>query len=202
MDLFWPAADPESARRSLHQTIYVIRKTLRTQPYSAQYVMYENDCYSINPDVGMWCDVDEFEASITAGRCAEREERLSEAVDVYDRAVTLYQGDYLEDQPYEEWAVLERERLRLLYLDGSNRLADLRLARGEVDVALALTEGVLRREPCDEVAHRRALRCHAAVGNRAQVVRQYRAYTEVMRDILGLHPSQETAALYNSLVTS
>lgn len=110
-------------------------------------------------------------------------------------------GDYLEDQPYEDWASAERDRLRLLYLEASNHLAELRLAHGDIDVALELTEGVLRFEPCDEVAHRRALRCHAATGNRALVVRHFRRYTDALRECLDLGPSAETEHLYHSLVT-
>ncbi len=196
MALFWPDVDPEQARRNLHQTIYVIRKVMRFQRSSPDYVIYQNDSYLINPQVRLWCDAEQFEAQVTAGRHAERLQRADDAI-AGCRALRrrLPGGPALR-------ATAERDRLRLLHLDSVNHLAELRFARGEVDVALELTEGVLRREPCDEVAHRRALRCHAATGNRALVVRHFRRYAETMRDLLGLPPSPETNDLYTSLVKS
>lgn len=200
IDLFWQDADPQQARRNLNQTIYIIRKATRTHRDSPEYVLYQNDCYAINAHLGLWCDVDQFESRIGSGRSAERQKETTHAIAAYEQAIALYSGDYLEDQLYADWAAAERDRLRLLYLDGLNHLADLRLAHHEVEAALELTESVLRREPCDEVALRRALRCHALAGNRALVVQRYHRYIEDLQHNLGLPPSPETDDLYNSLV--
>lgn len=200
IDIFWQDADPQQARRNLNQTIYVIRKATRTHRDSSEYVLYQNDCYAINAHLGLWCDVDQFESRIGSGRSAERQNETTHAIAAYEQATALYSGDYLEDQPYADWAAAERDRLRLLYLDGLNHLADLRLAHHEVEAALELTESVLRREPCDEVALRRALRCHALAGNRALVAQRYHRYIQDVQHELGLPPSPETDDLYNSLV--
>ncbi len=36
---------------------------------------------------------------------------MAEAVAEYEKAADLYRGDYLTEELYEEWTVIERERL-------------------------------------------------------------------------------------------
>lgn len=202
IDLFWPDADPETARRNLHQTIYVVRKALRAGCDPNQHIVFADEAYTVKTSAGVWCDAEEFEAQARAGRSAERELREEDAIVAYEAAERIYRGDYLEDSPYEEWAMPERDRLRLLYLDTANRLADLKLAMGDAESALELTQRALLRDPCDEAAHRCALRCHEAAGNRNQVIRQYQACVDALDRAYGLEPTRETTELYALLLGS
>jgi DNA-binding SARP family transcriptional activator len=154
----------------------------------------------LNGQLGVWCDVEVFEAHIRAGRAAIRDGRIGDAIDELRAAERRYDGDYLEDTPYEDWAVAERVRLRELYLAGANQLADLYLDEGDTDAALDATNRVLAREPSDERANRRAMQCYAISGQRNLLVRQYLTCTESIEQACGLEPTAETAALYGSLI--
>ena len=86
IELFWPDADAESGRRNVHQTIYMIRKTLRGAPPAGgdgsecPHIVFENDAYALNVEAGFWCDATEFEDHVAAGRKAESERRNDDAV--------------------------------------------------------------------------------------------------------------------------
>lgn len=202
IEWFWPDVDLETGRRNLHQAIYSIRKALRSGDEDEQIVVYANDAYSISTDRGLWSDVAAFESHANAGRAAERDGRIPEALESYSIAEETYTGDFLEDTPYEEWTQVERDRLRLLYIDIACRLADLALACGDVERSLDVSRRILRREPCDEASHRRALRCYAALGNRSQIMQQYSVCREALASRLGLEPARETAQLYDSLLSA
>jgi two-component SAPR family response regulator len=45
MDVFWPEADQEVARRNLHQAIYNLRQMLRRGQPDFRPILFENDCY-------------------------------------------------------------------------------------------------------------------------------------------------------------
>ncbi len=150
----------------------------------------------------MRCDAEEFEACARAGRRAERELREEDAISAYESAERNYAGEFLEDCPYEDWAMAERDRLRLVYLDVANRLAELKLATGDVEAALDFSQPALRRDSCDEAAHRSALRCYGVSGNRNLVIRQYEACVDALDRTYGLAPTRETAELYASLLGS
>jgi DNA-binding SARP family transcriptional activator len=200
IDLFWPDVDPETARRNLHQTIYVIRKALRAAFDPNQLILFADEAYALNTSAGVWCDAEDFEACARAGRRAERELREEDAISAYESAERNYAGEFLEDSPYEDWAVAERDRLRLVYLDVANRLAELKLAKGDVNAALDFSQRALHRDSCDEAAHRCALRCHGAAGNRNLVIRQYEACVNALDRAYGLVPTRETTELYASLL--
>jgi DNA-binding SARP family transcriptional activator len=202
VDLFWPDGDLESVGRNVHQAIYTARKVLRRGAGDAQHILFENGAYWINPELFVWSDVDEFESSVAAGRHAELEGRAAQAIDALSRAERCYEGDYLADSPYEEWALGDRERLRLLYVDVTNRLADLLLASGDVEAAVLVSRRLLRHEPCDDATHRRLIRCYGTTGHRNLVIRQYRAYVACAERLYGLGPSPETTALYESLIAN
>jgi DNA-binding SARP family transcriptional activator len=202
IDLFWPDVDPETARRNLHQAIYVVRKALRAACDPNQLILFADEAYAVNTSAGMWCDADEFEACARAGRRAERELREEHAIAAYESAERSYGGEFLEDSPYEDWTIAERDRLRLVYLDVANRLAELKLAKGDVEAALDLSRRALLRDSSDEAAHRCALRCHGAAGNRSLVIRQYEACVNALDRAYGLGPTRETTELYAALLGS
>jgi DNA-binding SARP family transcriptional activator len=202
IDLFWPNVDPETARRNLHQAIYVIRKALRATCDPVPIILFADEAYAVNTSAGVWCDAEEFEGCARAGRRAEREGRDDDAIAAYELAERDYTGDFLEDSPYEDWAMPERDRLLLVYLDVASRLAELNLANGDVEAALDFSQRALLRDSCDEAAHRCALRCYAASGNRNMVIRQYDACVNALDRAYGLVPTRETTELYASLLGS
>ncbi len=50
MELFWPEADPEFARRNLHQAIFNLRQTLQTGCAHLAHIWFEDGCYYLNPE--------------------------------------------------------------------------------------------------------------------------------------------------------
>jgi DNA-binding SARP family transcriptional activator len=200
IDVFWPDADVETVSRNLHQAIYTIRRLLRDGGPDLDYILFASDAYLVNPALSIWCDVEDLELSIARGRAAEAAGRIADAVRAYAHADRSYEGDYLADSPYEDWASIERERLRLSYCDTANRLADLHLDAGDVEAAAEVSRRLLRHEACDEEAHRRLIRCYGIAGHRNLVIHQYRAYVECSERMYGLGPSPEMTALYEEVI--
>jgi DNA-binding SARP family transcriptional activator len=200
IELFWPESDLDTVGRNLHQAIYTLRKILKCRVGAASQILFDNGAYLINPELSLWCDVDEFEASAAEGKDAELAGQLDKAVAALSRAERCYEGDYLADTPYEEWALGDRERLRLKYVEVANRLGNLLLETGDIDGSVSVSLKLLAHEPCDECAHRRLIRCYAAGGHRNLVIRQYQAYVACADRLYGLGPSPETTALYESLI--
>ena len=122
MDVFWPEADPEAARRNLHQAIYSLRQTLKINDCDFQYIQFENDCYHLNPDLNIWLDYEEFEAHIRAGRRLEQQGEIDQAMTEYSIAEGLYQGDFLAEDLYEEWMVRSEEGVDSLLAQGDAKV--------------------------------------------------------------------------------
>src|SRR5688572_24240022 len=111
--LLWGDLPREKGRAALRQAVFAIRRALDSEAAPALDVA--SDVVALRPDA-VWVDVAEFE------RCAARGTRES-----LERAVRLYGGDFLaglrlDEEPFEEWLTIERQRLAELAVEVLARL--------------------------------------------------------------------------------
>jgi DNA-binding SARP family transcriptional activator len=100
---------------------------------------------------------------------------------------------------YEDWALIERERYRQLRLSALDALCERLTRAGRLALAMETGLASLAAEPLRESAHRALIRIHLAEGNKAEALRQYRFYRDLLRDHLRLEPSQQMEALVREL---
>jgi DNA-binding SARP family transcriptional activator len=114
-------------------------------------------------------------------RCAP-----GEAPDGFE--MELFARDLLPDW-YDEWVVLERERLRLLRLTSLERLALRMLECGDYVGAIHAGTAVVESEPLRESAQRVLIRAHISNGNYSDAIGLYQSYGRLLDHELGLQPS-------------
>jgi DNA-binding SARP family transcriptional activator len=104
------------------------------------------------------------------------------------------QGDLLPGW-YEDWVLLERERLRQLRLHALETLAARLADAGRAGEAVDVAHLAVRTEPLRESAHRTLVRAHLAEGNVAEAARAYSGFRTMLRDELGIEPTERFARL-------
>jgi DNA-binding SARP family transcriptional activator len=196
MEAFWPNAVPESARNNLNVAIHGLRRALRAAA-DVPVVVLDGGTYRLHPDVRLWLDVEEFERHV--GLWRELEKSGTIATGEYELAASLYQGDFLADDPYEDWPVLIRERLRLAYLDTLDRLSHLHFSHAQYTSCALLCQRIIERDPCREDAHRRLMQCYSRLGQPYLALRLYWACVGALRDELGVEASPATVALHERI---
>jgi DNA-binding SARP family transcriptional activator len=92
---------------------------------------------------------------------------------------------------YEDWVLLERERVRQLQLHVMEIAAEQLLQQGRHAVALEFALGALCMEQTRESAHRLAVRVHLAEGNIGEAWRQYERCERILGAELGVRPSSQ-----------
>jgi DNA-binding SARP family transcriptional activator len=202
MDVFWRDADPEAARRNLHQAVYSLRQTLRRSQPATQLIMFENNQYLLNPALQIWVDVEEFEAYVQTGRRMEATGESAAAMAAYGAADGLYQGDFLAEDLYDEWPRLRRQQLQTAYLEIANRLSEYYRQLAEFGPAIGICQKMLTFDRCAEDAHRRLMHCYLAQGQRHLAIRQYQACVQALAEELDVPPSPETGSLYEQITAS
>jgi DNA-binding SARP family transcriptional activator len=198
MDLFWPDAAPEAARNNLNVAVHGLRQALKAAS-EQQIVLFQDSAYRLNPELTVWVDVEAFERHVATGRQLEATGQLAAATAEYEVATGLYQGDFLADDPYEEWPVLTRERLRVAYLDTLDRLAQLYFSQGQYAACAALCQRTLAYDNCREDAHCLLMRCYSRQGQQNLALRQYQACVEALRAELDVEPAPTTVDLYGRI---
>ena len=202
MGWLWPESSLKKARWSLNSAVHGLRKLLsRCPPFaSVNCVLLEDGCYRLCPSVGVSTDVEEFEARYERGRRLETEGHAQEAVAEYGGAVGLYRGDYLVEDLYEDWTMVERERLSNAYVDMLGRLAAHYVENGRPQEGIGACYRILEKDRCHEESYRLLMRCYALLGLRAGALRQYDLCERTLEQVYGMSPSPETHALYERLL--
>jgi DNA-binding SARP family transcriptional activator len=109
-------------------------------------------------------------------------------------------GELLPDW-YDDWVLIERERLRQLSLHALEALGERLLAAGRLGGALEAALAAVAMEPLRESAHRLLIKIHLTEGNAAEAIRQFELCRTLFRDQLGLAPSQELTRLVADLTS-
>lgn len=198
MDRFWPEAAPEAARNSLNVAVHGARQAFRSLT-EVPIILYKDGAYSLNPDLRLWVDFVSFERHVQHARKLEAEGLPGEACAAYEAALGLYQADFLVDEPYEEWTVLTRERLRVIYLEAVDRLSQIYMSQGRYGPAASLCQLILAQDNCREDAHARLMRCYSRQGQLPLALRQYQLCVQALATELNITPSPMIETLYEQI---
>jgi DNA-binding SARP family transcriptional activator len=199
MELFWPDAYPDAARNNLNVAIYGLRQALRQSNASFSHVLFQDEYYLFNPDLRLWVDSEVFIEHLTAARALERRGERVAAVREYRSAEALYQGEFLEEDRYEDWLMPLRQSLQADYLNLLDWLSRYYLDQKEYDSCATMCDKMLAVDPCREEAHRRLMRCYAWRKQPYLALRQYHLCLETLRKELDVPPTDETLALYRRI---
>lgn len=193
----WPEANPTTAQRNFKITLNTLYQTLepeREPGSESAFILREGTIYGLRPGADIWLDAEQF-TEVVGHAAADPD------LDLLQRAVALYPGDYLPETLYETWAAVERERLATLFLETADRLADALIQHERYIEAIDLSQHILLQDSCWERAYRHLMLAYDRLGDRGQVGRTYQKCLQTLRDELDVAPSPETDTLYTSLIT-
>ena len=188
LEALWTDAVPEKSIRQLYNGIYYIRKTLKEYGIARDLVsLGGNYCMKLG-DVDY--DVKRFYEFENGSKAS--------GVDELEKLEQLYTGEYLRCE-YYEWANSERERLSRTYQSLLFKLSDELIKKKGWDGAEACLLKAYNKNPYDERATERLLKVYLSSGNVNKVVTHYNAYEKLLKDDLGVVPSERIKDIMKAL---
>jgi DNA-binding SARP family transcriptional activator/tetratricopeptide (TPR) repeat protein len=189
--LLWGNTIETTARTSLRQTLYALRKSLHHA--DPQPLVVDGETAALDSSA-VTVDVHELElraAQTTLSALAE--------------AAALYEGDFLDglavqEQPFEDWLLAHRERLREVAVNALSRLLAHQRAASSHDSAVQTALRLLRLDPLQEPVHRALMQLYAETGRRGSALRQYQFCVATLQRELRTEPEAETKALYQEIL--
>ncbi len=190
--ILWPESSTNQLKIQFKNAMYRLRRALRKD-----IILFDSisDTYRFNWTLDYEYDVEMFWNEFHRAGFTTGNERLN----AYQAAVKIYQGSYFpEGEGY--WIEAERERIWKAYLKAELALANILYLKKEYHAGLSHIHQVLSQDQCQEDAHRLAMKVYAAMGNQADLVRQYEVCKTSLNTMLGISPSRKTELLYNELL--
>lgn len=189
----WPESGSQQVKLKFHSTLHRARNAVGTNA-----IQFEEELYSISPDLDLWCDAVEFGTLVQEARLSPPSRAHSETL--WRRAVELYTGELLPDVD-AEWLISAREGLHEMYLESLFALGNCIRQRSGLREAIPIYQQALEIDPYREEIHRAMLSCYAALGERSLVRRHVERLTQLLALDLGITPSVETRTLVQSLLS-
>jgi DNA-binding SARP family transcriptional activator len=203
IEWLWPHLSPASARNSLWVAISRLRRLL--QPQAGDRRVFPLICtgspgYRFDPAGRCEIDVDAFLAHAGQARQHHQRGEWAAAIDGYSAAEARYTGDYLAEDPYEDWALPTRERLGEVFLEVEEGLAICHLAQGDYPQALSHARQVLARDRGRESAWRLVMEAYYRAGAQDRALRAFEQCRSALASELGVDPLPETVALHERIL--
>ncbi|MFI0793723.1 BTAD domain-containing putative transcriptional regulator [Micromonospora rubida] len=114
---------------------------------------------------------------------------------VEDLGMPTWSDEALDLLPgwYDDWVLMERERVRQLVLHALEALSRRLVAAARCAEAVEAAMAAVTVEPLRESAQRALIEAHLAEGNWVEGRRAYQAYRELLRRELGVVPATDLA---------
>lgn len=189
--LLWDEHPQTQAAGNFRVIVNSLRQSL------GAFVEVDRHSIAVNFASAFTFDAADFEST---ARAALRDPRNPDR-ELLFRAAGLYRGDFLagfslpDGRRFEEWLLLERERLQRLMVETLDALAGAAERDGHYRAGIDLATRLLKMDSLRETTHRRLMRLHALAGERQAALAQYAACRGLLRTELDVEPDLETRAL-------
>ena len=192
---------PDSGRRAVGNTRYAIHRLRgKLEPRRAPHlppafvVSSGSGGYTLDRD-RLWIDADEFERAVDDGRAAMMRLDPAAATQHLERAMGLYGGPFLADEPYADWAREERDRLTAMASYALRILTALAREDDDMPRATRHLQRLADVEPLDSGVHRELVQALLSQGLRSDAMRRYASFANRLRREFGEEPDFDLRSL-------
>jgi DNA-binding SARP family transcriptional activator len=183
----WPGATEDHAAGSLRSALSRLAAPCR----EAISVSASSLCISDETDVDVWAGCDLARRVLAGAGSVRRSDLVPESVDLL--SVDLLPGWY------DDWALVAAEDWRQLRLHALEALVDLLTQELRFADAIGAALAAVRADPLRESPHAALIRVHLAEGNQTEALDHFRQYSDLLRDEMGLAPTEHLSDLVGGL---
>jgi len=180
-----PEKDPEAATHFYHHSISTLRRLLEPdlpdRRFASRYLEVSDEQVALLLPPGSRLDFMEFERAIRSKE--------------WEKAISIYKGEYLAIFGHREWTIALRQHYADLYEQALLALAAERLEAGAPEDCLRLVRQALLHNPWQEGAVELGMRAALYLGDRMTAIKLYNRLEKTLEKELGLAPQKELQQL-------
>ncbi len=203
IDDLWPDADARSGEKNFKINLHRLRKTIEPtyeKEFGYSYILQKSGLISLDPDL-VYLDTDQF---ISFGKKAlryEQRDRIEDALEIYDKAIGLYRGDYFVEEPYMEWIQRKRSLYRARYMEMLQKKAMLHEELDQFEPAIRTWQMILQTDPCFEIAYQNLMILYADSGRKSMALDLFEDCKMFLAKELGAKPDAQTTQIYQRILS-
>ena len=197
IETLWPDSEGDAGETALTSTLHRLRKLLGRD----DAIVVSDGKLTLNPQL-VWVDVWAFERLL--GKSEDALKQVQGGGKTIDDKITepvfrLYQGHFLDRDGEQPWMLGMREKLRSKFLRHLIALGRHWEAGDHWDKAAEVYQRGLELDNLAEELYRHLMITYQKRNQPAGAIEVYRRCRQMLSVVLGIKPSLETEALYQSL---
>lgn len=199
-EALWPSQAPPSVDTALSAVVSKLRGALTTMGMDGTATLTSHSgCYELRLPPGTTVDLETAANRLDRAEGALRNGELEAAWSDATVAASILRRPLLPGDG-APWLDVRRRELNNHLVRAYDCLVEVWLGRGDTTLAVAMAREALALAPFRESGYRRLMRAHAAAGDRAEALRIYAQCQTLLREELGVDPSDETQAVFLNLL--
>jgi len=196
INLLWSDGESSSNPLNALKTMFHRARTALNQlgdDSGHNLIIRRSGNYAWNTDIPFFLDVDEFERLCRAGAA---ESDPTQRVALYEQALDLYRGDFLQKLSSEPWVISISVYFHNLYVQTLLDTLPLLESSGQHQKAAALCRQAVEVEPYNELIYQHLMQNLLALNDQRGTLKVYEDMSQLLFDNFGIMPSEESLALY------
>ncbi|MEW6622963.1 MAG: BTAD domain-containing putative transcriptional regulator [Bacillota bacterium] len=204
MELFWPVADKKSASMSLRAALYELRKVLKRHGIppegNSAFIQEKSGCLIVPGGSTLLVDTEMFLSLYDElKQLPDSEYGKVKRTKLLERMVSIYKGNILEDEIYEDWTFFEREEFKSKFLESVLSLNSIYMDRQEHEKAEKLLLKTLALDPNNEEACLCLLNLYISTNQRTRAIKLYANFEKRLKEELDLEPDEKLSSVAKKL---
>jgi len=203
LDDLWPETENAAPMSALHDLIYRLRKLFSDvasesgEPLIAVEFTRGTYCFYLNNEVVL--DVNEF-LHLSQGASEIKRQDKEEAINLYLKAIDLYNGDYLSGI-YENWLLAPRQHYRRIFISNLQDALKLLSSVEQYERIIEVCEDTFHAESewlleAEEV-HKYFMESLIRMGRTVEAFNHYQGLSELLEQEVGVTPTVSVQQLQN-----
>jgi predicted ATPase/DNA-binding SARP family transcriptional activator len=204
MEMLWPDLDVDVAANRLNGAVHELRQILEpdiARPAASRLLRLERDILELADSSQIWVDAEAFENLLKEAHTTTDPKH---AEVLLEEAAELYQGNYLLEELYAEWAAPRRDALQRAWVGLLLELANLQAEQHTEDQptyikAIDTLDRLRTADPTNETALQRLMILLTHLDRRGEALQIYAQHVKMLKREYESDPLPETIKLYDSL---
>lgn len=194
--VFWGDLPTSKALKHLRQALWNLQSNLRliSRSPGTNLIRIDSSKVILASSSELWLDVAILDRAIRRAQGIPGHALDQAAADDLRAAAALYRGDLLEGW-YQDWCLLERERLQASYVTILDKLMAYAEVHHAFEEGLEYGARILRFDRARESTYRCLMRLYVLAGDRTAALRQYQRCATALQEELGVRPTRATERL-------
>ncbi len=199
----WPETQYSDPNLVMRAQLFRLRQALNAKPGKpslSSNLVFSQGCYSWENKINYWFDVDEFEHLVNEAE-AMPDHNIDQAISYYQRAIALYNGEYLPELSYSEWLEPLRSYYHEVFLSAVLKLIDLLKSKQDYARIIKVCDKAISIDYFEEILHVKLIETLLAEEQITRARAHYNEVTSAFYREMGIKPSEQMKSIYRLLGT-